>query len=266
MRTIRFLLLILLCLTVICAKADIIPMGGLPGHHPQPPNWLEKQVEKGLPGGEGSGAQKVGVTLVAANVQVNIKKMKAASGTPQEIPRLAAYIKGEFDLVGSAVHQGGKDLDVFFPLAYEDEGPLQTLRFTVTVDGKPAEDVKKDKVPVTDENQRPRTLVGYGWRLTGLKDGEKRRIVAECAMVLPQKEGKAQFLYFLRSGALWDGPIGREVVEVAAARGLRLEVPGPRAPAGTEVRYSAHLENHERQTGRRPAGSHCDRRPTLRET
>ncbi len=47
------------------------------------------------------------------------------------------------------------------------------------------------------------------------------------AIVLPQKEGKAQFIYFLRSGACWDGPIGKEVVMVTADRGLRLEVLSP---------------------------------------
>ena len=170
-------------------------------------------------------ASEVGVALAAANVQIRIKK-EAATGTGEKISRPVAFVKGEFDLVCSAVPQG-KDLEVFFPLAYEDEGPPVTLRFTVAIDGKPVAEVKKDNLPVMDENNRPRTLSGYAWRLTGLKGGAKRRIAVQYAIVLPQKEGKAQFIYFLRSGARWDGPIGKEVVNITADPGLRLEVPGP---------------------------------------
>ncbi len=238
MRTIRFLLLILLSLTVTCTWADIIPVPG-PRPGPRDPDWPPKPEEKLLgapldlkgPGATTSAnppaaAPEAGVALAAANVQIRIKKTAAAPGTPQEIPRLVAYVKGEFDLVCSAVPQG-KDLGVFFPLAYEDEGPPATLRFAVAIDGKPAAEVKKDNLSVTDENHRPRTLSGYAWRLTGLKGGEKRRITLQYAIVLPQKEGKAQFIYFLRSGARWDGPLGMEVVNVTAGPGLRLEVLSP---------------------------------------
>ena len=240
MRTSRFLLLILLSLTVTCTWGDIIPVPGRPGPGPRNPNWPPKPEEKLLgapldlkgPGATTSAnppaaAPETGVALAAANVQIRIKKMAAAPGTPQEIPRLVAYVKGEFDLVCSAVPQGGKDLGVFFPLAYEDEGPPATRRFAVAIDGKPAAEVKKDNLSVTDENHRLRTLSGYAWRLTGLKGGEKRRIALQYAIVLPQRQGKAQFIYFLRSGARWDGPIGTEVVNVTAGPGLRLEVLSP---------------------------------------
>ena len=155
--------------------------------------------------------------------------MEAATGTGRKSRGWSAYVKGEFDLVCSAVPREGKDLDVFLPIAYEDEGPPVPLRFAVTIDGKPAAEVKKDNWSVTDENNRPRTLLGYFWRLTGLNAGEKRRIAVQYAIVLPQKEGKAQFIYFLRSGARWDGPIGKEVVNVTADQGLRLEVLSPAA-------------------------------------
>ncbi len=223
MRTIRLLLLILLGLTATCTWADILPLPGGGGHHVhQYPISPEK-----LPlGNTATTASEARVALAAANVQIRIKKMVAATGGGEKVPRLAAYGKGEFNLVCSAGPQEGKDLDVFFPVAYEDEGSPVTLRCAVAIDGKPAE-VKKDNLAVTDENNKPRTLLGYTWRLTGLKGGEKRRIAVQYAIVLPQKEGKAQFIYFLRSGARWDGPIGKEVVKVTADRGLRLEVLSP---------------------------------------
>lgn len=241
MRTIRFLFFILLIFTVTCTWADVIPVPGGPRPSgPRNPNWPPKPEEKLLgnpldwkgPEAPTSGnppttASEAGVALAAANVQIRIKKMEAAAGTGEKISRLVAYVKGEFDLVCSAVSQEGKDLGVFLPLAYEDEGPPATLRFAVAIDGKPAAEVKKDNLSVTDENNRPRTLLGYAWRLTGLNGGEKRRIAVQYAIILPQKEGKAQFIYFLRSGARWDGPIGKEVVNVTADQGLRLEVLSP---------------------------------------
>ena len=243
MRTIRFLLLILLSFTMTCAWADILPIPGGPRPPgPRNPNWPPKPEDKLLgnpPDSKGPGAQtsgnppttasEAGVALAAANVQIRIKKGEAATGTREKISRLLANVKGEFDLVCSAVPQEGKDLDVFLAIAYEDEGPPVVLRFAVTIDGKPAAEVKTDNLSVTDENQRPRTLLGYTWRLTGLKGGEKRRIAVRYAIVLPEKEGKAQFIYFLRSGARWDGPIGKEVINVRADQGLRLEVLSPAA-------------------------------------
>ncbi len=241
MRTIRFLLLLLLSLTVTCTWADIIPVpGGQRPSGPRNPNLPPIPPEKNLLGnslaGKGTGVptsgnppatpSETGVALAAANVQIRIKKMAAVAGTGEKISRLVALVKGEFDLGCSAVPQG-KDLEVFFPLAYEDEGPPATLRFAVAIDVKPVAQVKKDNLPVSDENNRARTLSGYGWRLTGLRGWAKRRIAVQYAMVLPQKEGKAQFIYFLRSGARWDGPIGEEVVNVTADPGLRLEVLSP---------------------------------------
>lgn len=165
--------------------------------------------------------------MAAANVQIRIKKMEAAPGAGEKIARLLAYVTGEFDMVCSAVPNESKDMDLALPIGYEDERPPAPVRFAVAIDGKPAADVKTATWPVTDENGRPRIQWGYTWRLTGLQDGQKRRIVVEYSMVLPQNEGKADFIYFLRSGALWDGPVGREIVKVTADKGLRLEVLSP---------------------------------------
>ncbi|MGA8571952.1 MAG: hypothetical protein WBQ36_16305 [Desulfobaccales bacterium] len=241
MRTIRFLLLLLLSLTVTCTWADILPVprGGQRPFEPQNPNLPPQPPEKNLLGTPLNGkvpeaptagnppatALEPGVALEAAKVQIRIKK-EAAAGTGGKISRLVALVKGEFDLVCSAVPQG-KDLDVFFPLAYEDEGPPETLRFAVAIDGKPAAQVKKDNLSVMEENNRPRTLWGYAWRLAGLRGGAKRRIIVQYAIVLPQKEGQAQFVYFLRSGSRWDGPIGKEVINITADPGLRLKVLSP---------------------------------------
>jgi hypothetical protein len=238
MRTIRFLLLILLSFTITCAWADIMPLPwGKRPQRPQERTWEERNLREHPPDQPGPGsppsqgpqtkAADTRVSLVAANVQVRIHKMAAAPGAGEKIARLLAQVTGEFDLVCAAAPKEGKDLDVILPIAYEDENPAAPVGFTVAIDGKPAAEVKTDTWSVTDENNKPRTQWGYAWRLTGLKGQQKRRIAVKYSLVLPQKEGKANFVYFLRSGARWDGPIGREVVKVTADPGLRLEVMSP---------------------------------------
>lgn len=216
MRTIRFLLFILLSFSVTCAWADILPLPWQK-RHPRPPIGERPQPT----------ASETRVTMAAANVEIRIKKMAAAPGAGEKTAGLLAQVTGEFDMVCSAAPQESKDLDLALPIGYEDEKPAAPVRFAVAIDGKPAADVKTTTWPVTDENGRPRIQWGYAWRLAGLKGGQKRRIVVEYSMVLPQNEGKANFIYFLRSGALWDGPVGQEIVRVTADQGLRLEILSP---------------------------------------
>jgi hypothetical protein len=160
--------------------------------------------------------------MAAANVQVHI-----SSGGAQNEASLIADVKSEFDMECSAAPQEGKDLDLVFPIYYTDEAAPKRHSFTVTVDGKPAADVKTSTWSVKDEKNKRRTQWGYAWRLFGLKGGQKRRIAVEYSLVLPQNEGKARFIYILRSGASWDGPIGQEVVSVTAENGLRMEILTP---------------------------------------
>jgi hypothetical protein len=238
MRTIRFLLFILLSFNMTCAWADILPIPGGKRHPgPRGQSWEEKNLLKHPPDqkvpeskiaeGPQTVASEARVSMAAANVQVRIKKMDVAPGAGETLSRLLADVTGEFDMVCAAVPKENKDIEIAFPIGYEDERPTAPVRFVVTIDGKPAADLKTAAWSVTDENNRPRTQWGYAWRLTGLRAGQKTRIVVQYSMVLPQKEGKANFIYFLRSGARWDGPIGQEIVNVTADKGLRLEVLSP---------------------------------------
>jgi hypothetical protein len=240
MRTARFLLFILLSFTVTWAWADIMPLPwgkrpqrpqerawegkNLPGHPPE-------QKGPGSPPAKGPQAKAAAnqVSMAAANVRVRIHKMAAAPGAGKDQAGLLAQVTGEFDMVCAAAPQEGGNLDVLLPIAYEDERPAVPVKFALTIDGKPVAEVKTDTWPATDENHKPRSQWGYAWTLTGLKGGQKRRITVQYSLVLPQKAGKAQFTYFLRSGARWEGPIGQEVVNVTADQGLRVEVLSPTA-------------------------------------
>jgi hypothetical protein len=129
----------------------------------------------------------------------------------------------------SAAPQKAEDLDLVFPLIYMGESSPQPVRLAVSIDGKRAANVRTDTWPATDEAGRVVRQWGYAWRLPGLKSGQKRRIAVQYSLVLPQSEGKANFIYILRSGAKWDGPIGEEVVNVTAEKGLRMEILTPTA-------------------------------------
>jgi hypothetical protein len=169
--------------------------------------------------------RQVKASMADADVQVHIRSDQARR--PGKEAPLSADVQSEFDIVCSAAPEGGKDLDLVFPIYYTDEAAPRRRGFSVTIDGKPAAAVKKATWSATDENNKPRTQSGYMWRLLGLKGGQKRRIAVRYSLVLPQDEGKAHFTYVLRSGAYWDGPIGQEVVNVSADKGLRMEVLTP---------------------------------------
>jgi hypothetical protein len=238
MRTARFLLFILLSFTVTCAWADIMPVPwGKRPQRPQERAWEAQNLPGHPPDQKGPGsppakgpqtkAAENRVSMMAAEVRVRIHKMAAAPGAGKGKGRLLAEVTGEFDMVCAAAPEEGGNLDVLLPIGYEDERPATPVKFALTIDGRPVAAVKTDTWPATDENQKPRTQWGYAWTLTGLKGGQKRRITVQYSLVLPQKEGKANFTYFLRSGARWEGPIGQEVVNVTADQGLRMEVLSP---------------------------------------
>jgi hypothetical protein len=170
-------------------------------------------------------SSKAEVSMAAADVRVDIRTGHArrAGGAAPVI----ADVKAEFDMECSAAPEEGKNLDLVFPVCYADEAVPNRRGFSVTIDGKPVTDVKTATWPVTDENDKVRSQSGYAWRLPGLKAGQKRRIAVRYSLVLPQNDGKAHFIYVLRSGAGWDGPIGRETVNVTAQKGLRMEVLTP---------------------------------------
>jgi hypothetical protein len=109
------------------------------------------------------------------------------------------------------------------------ESSPQPVRFAVSIDGRRTSNVRTDTWPATDEAGRVLRQWGYAWRLPDLKSGQKRRIAVHYSLVLPQNEGKANFIYILRSGARWDGPIGEEVINVTAEKGLRMEILTPAA-------------------------------------
>ncbi|MDR3566998.1 MAG: hypothetical protein P4L43_03115 [Syntrophobacteraceae bacterium] len=225
MRSVKFLLLIWMCFSVTVAGADILPFPGV--RRPRPP--LERNYEQhGNSGVENpAGPRLVGVSMAAAKVAVRIKKTRGGAEGATEATPFVADVTADFDMLGGSALKSGKGIDVLFPVDVDKGGAPAGGSFAVTVDGKPGADLKKRSWTVTGDHGKPLGLWGYAWRLPPVKPGQKLRVAVRYSVFLPQIAGKAQFIYFLRSGALWDGPIGRETVNVTTQKGLRVKVLSP---------------------------------------
>ncbi len=214
MRSVKSLLLIWLCFSVTHAWADILPF---PAHRPDPAT-LYKEHYLNYP----EDNRTVGVSMAAADVKVRIKKMSAAAAGS-----FGADVVADFDMVGTSALKNGENINVFFPVDLEKNRPPVTPSFSAVVEGKPAADLQERSWTTDDEHSKQTSLWGFAWRIPAMKTGQKLHVSVRYSIVLPQAGGKPQFTYFLRSGARWDGPIGRETVNVETEKGLRLGVLSP---------------------------------------
>lgn len=209
MRSAKVFFLIWLCLSLTQAWADLLPSPHIGGR--------QITVYRQQP-------QAVGVSMAAAQVKVRIKKSGAAG---VKTPALTAEVDAGFDMLGAKAVESGKEIDVLFPVAFVQKGHPRDATFAVEVDGKAVTDLKKRTWTVSGKHGNLIEVWGYGWRLPGLKTGQKLRVLVRYSLVLQQYEGEAPFTYFLRSGAQWDGPIGSETVNVKTDKGLGVKVLSP---------------------------------------
>jgi hypothetical protein len=267
MRTMRLFLLILFCFNAALAWADVAPsprtyLGGPPPNKPVQGQLrafrdgnLAVRTGVSIAGANvyvriknavGAGEKGSGPQLPAQYIK-RTKLQGAGSGAGARGPELLADVTGEFDMKcsedlgwnrpirrdkrGNERQLPPEGVYVEFPVAYNGESFPRPVQFAVQVDGEPtpASRVLHTTWRETDEIGENHTLSGFTWRLPPLKRGQKLRISVQYSLALPQKEGKANFLYSLRSGSYWDGPIGWEVVNITAEKGLRMEVLTPTA-------------------------------------
>ena len=223
MRSAKFFLLLWLCFTVTNAWADVLPS---PGHFPNPFRRHRQHQPNRSPDNPAE-ARAVGFSMAAAEVNVRIEKTRVDGADGVGISPMSASVKADFDMTGAPTITTGNWIEVLFPVDIKKDGVTATGAFAATVDGKPAEDLKKRFWTATDEHGDQVSLWGYAWRLPCVKVGQKRRISVQYSIVLPQDGGKPHFTYFLRSGAQWDGPIGHETVRVETDKGLGVKVLSP---------------------------------------
>ena len=225
MRIIRFLIFTFLVLSISSAWADIAPW---PGGNRN--NIYRQHEEERLRAALVTQAREK-ISLANADVKVQIVRMKPQNGASGKEPEIIANVRGEFDLLCSAQAGVDEGLRVIFPVFYEQEGQGRILKFTAGIDGKSVANVSPQSIPMTinteDKPSQVLSASGFTWTLPGFSPAQKRHIVVEYSYVLPWSEGKAHFTYILTSGALWEGPISREVVTASAGPGLLMNAITP---------------------------------------
>ena len=224
MRSARFFLLILLCFSTTYAFADLLPFPG--ARRPLPPDERALERHSNRDGKSIVAGPLTGVSMASAQVKVHVRKAQDQAGGGDKTAPLVADVSADFDMLGVPAPDGGKGIDVIFPVGFDDGKPRSKASFHAEVDGKPVANLIEGSWSI-DELRGVLTLWGYSWRLSSIMPGRKLRVSVRYSIALPQEAGKAQFSYFLRTGARWDGPIGREAVDIQADKGLRLRVLTP---------------------------------------
>ncbi len=137
-----------------------------------------------------------------------------------------------------------------FPLYYQNGLSVPfTQAFSIAVDGKKVDPLSANAPrpnvwDTLDDQGRHRKQTGYFW-MTPIAKGQTRLINVNYSILIPYEKvdekaaiahksngkiaskPKAQFTYFLRSGASWSGPLWRETVHVVAGKGLKMKVESP---------------------------------------
>ena len=175
---------------------------------------------------------RAGVAMSAAQVKAHISKAKNIAGA--DTSRYTVEVTADFDMVGTTDLKTGKEFEAWFPVDLFKTRPIEIAPFSVEVDGKPVRAIRRRFRERTGTPLRSGPVWGYSWRLPGFKTGQKQNVSVRYSFVLRQIRGKGYFVYFLLSGARWDGPIGRETVAVRADKGLDLKVISPVALKSVE--------------------------------
>lgn len=154
------------------------------------------------------------VAMANANVQVNLTRRENT---------VIAEVYCKFIMQCSNATGFADVIDTTFPVNYKKQ-PGSMSFFRASVNGKLA-----NTVPLawasTDEKHYSQITEGYRWSMPVY--GERQTLViVHYARVLPLVNRQASFMYVLRSGATWYGPIGQERVHVVVGKGLHLAMAG----------------------------------------
>jgi hypothetical protein len=99
------------------------------------------------------------------------------------------------------------------------------MNFKVTVNGKVTE-CRQSLCKVFDNADKERFRAEYCW-ITDIKTPSTATINVHYRLQLSESNGQANFVYFLRCGALWVGPIHKEVVTVLVPKNLKVKINSP---------------------------------------
>ena len=163
------------------------------------------------------------------NAEVLIKISATSSNTIQ------AVVDGKFDMQfrGDMVPYDPKDvtLTVDFPISPSEDRQPQPTDFTTSIDGKLVTNVTHTSwyMFLPDANSVSRLVDGYVWtcKVGAMKMPVHRHFAVHYTLTLKKNGEQPPFVYFLRTGGMWDDPIRKEVVKVVIQKGLKAKIAPP---------------------------------------
>jgi hypothetical protein len=162
------------------------------------------------------------------NADVLVKITAAGSNTVQ------AEVDAKFDMLFKERMYPGDGrkflLTVDFPISFLDDKQPQPTNFSTTIDGKPVTNIYENTgYAFLPDGNTTRQVVGYVWRYySDIEDKPVlRHFTVHYTLNLKNEGGQSSFIYFLRTGAMWDGPIHKEVVKVVIQNGLKAKILSP---------------------------------------
>lgn len=186
------------CLLCSAILADIAPFGRGPRSLPS--------ITRPVPWEEVADTEST-ITMDSASVKVVLRKIK----TRGNVEFIQADVNcDDFTLSRKAVGYGA--LPMAFPYATENEN-VTVSRFSVVIDGHGIPNLRR----LQNWSMKPCPGVrfqAYAWQAPLFSTTQHVKV--SYRLLLPMIQGKALFRYVLRSGALWAGPIPREIVTIKA--------------------------------------------------
>jgi hypothetical protein len=163
------------------------------------------------------------------NAEVFIKISLTPSNTIQ------AEVDGQFDMrfSGDCVPHDPKDvtLTVDFPISFSEDKQPQPTDFKTSINGQLVTNVvqKTWYMMLPDANNPSRLVDGCVWtcKVGAMKIPVRRHFVVHYTLNLKKEGDEFPFIYFLRTGGMWDDPIGQEMVKLTIQKGLKASIVPP---------------------------------------
>jgi hypothetical protein len=153
------------------------------------------------------------ISLQQADVDINLKKQSAT--------QIVATVNCQFEITCVKAKTPSTDFMMALPVGYDRAVRQSDFRMvSLKVDAKPPETFRKDSW-ADPGNPAKVAYVGYAWPIT-VNRGAKHTVSVSYELLLPVNDDRSSFIYILRSGGKWYGPIGHETIRIKGDTGLEL--------------------------------------------
>lgn len=162
------------------------------------------------------------IQMEQATVEVLLSQASPdAEGRNSRDEYVQADVTARFTLNCVATKFSPVTFPMTFPTSLETERSVKCTKFSVQLDDKAPKWTKEDRWLASDSGVGRSYYHGYVWPATMTREGSCD-VTVTYRLLLTVQRNTASFGYILRTGGTWSGPIGRETVHVAAAKGLSI--------------------------------------------